>query len=259
MSAWGSKRNALLYSQSNEPQLQHGKKLAYTAGIKPGDKILDMGCGTGELTAFLAGMVGKQTPILGVDPDNERIKLAIQKHSGIHKNITFVNGDSSSQFPYRGEQYYDLHFSNFVIQWLNAHEKKTFIDTAFESLKPGGKIALLSHEKDQAKMSDVARSFVNDVNESTMETVKSYLLNKSETETLLEKAGFTIVYSEYLQIPHTFANVEDFLTFLCASDYYDDKKISQSKKNNILKRVVNQDGTVTISEPTIYQIIGKKS
>ena len=95
MSAWGSKRNALLYSQSNEPQLQHGKKLAYPAGRKLArDKILDMGCGTGELTAFLAGMVGKQAPVLGIDPDNERIALAIQKHSGIHNNITFVNGDS---------------------------------------------------------------------------------------------------------------------------------------------------------------------
>ena len=239
-------------------QLQHGEKLAYTAGIKPGHKVLDMGCGTGELTAYLAEMVGKQAPIVGVDLDNERIKLAIKKHSGIHENITFVNGDSSSQFPHRGQQYYDLHFSNFVIQWLNTHEKKTFIDTAYESLKPGGKIAIQSQEKDQAKMSDVARLFVNNDN-NTMETVKSYFLNKSETETLLEKNGFTVVYSEYCQFPYTFANVEDFLTFVCASCYYDDEKISQSKKSNILKRLVNQDGTVTLSEPTIYQIVGKRS
>ena len=257
MSVWGSKRNALLYSQSNEFQMQHGKKLAYTAGTKPGHKILDMGCGTGELTAYLADIVGKQAPIVGVDPDNKRIKLAIQKYSGIHENITFVNGNSSNQFPHRGEQYYDLHFSNFVIQWLNADEKKTFIDTAYESLKPGGKIAILSHEKDHGKMSDVARLFNDDKN--IMETVKSYLINKSEIETLLEKAGFTIVYSKYLQIPYTFANVQDFLAFLCASDYYDDEKISQNKKSNVLKRIVNEDGTVTVYEPTIYQIIGKKS
>ena len=184
MSVWGSKRNALLYSQSNEFQMQHGKKLAYTAGIKPGHKILDMGCGTGELTAYLADIAGKQAQIVGVDPDNERIKLAIQKHSGIHQNITFVNGNSSNQFPHRGEQYYDLHFSNFVIQWLNADEKKTFIDIAFESLKPGGKIAILSHEKDHGKMSDVviARLFVND-DKNRVETVKYYLINKSEIET----------------------------------------------------------------------------
>ena len=56
-----------------------------------------------------------------------------------------------------------------------------------------------------------------------------------------------------------FANVEDFLAFLCASDYYDDEKISQNKKSNVLKRIVNEDGTVTVYEPTIYQIIGKKS
>ena len=69
----GSKHNAVLYSQVNDLQQQFGKKLAFTAEIKHGDNVLDMGCGTGEITAFLAEMVGKQTQVAGVDPDIERI------------------------------------------------------------------------------------------------------------------------------------------------------------------------------------------
>ena len=37
--------------------------------IKPGHKILDMGCGTGELTRFLAELVGENGEVVGVDPD----------------------------------------------------------------------------------------------------------------------------------------------------------------------------------------------
>ena len=194
MSLWGSKRNALLYSQSNDFQLPYGKKLAYTAGIKHGDKVLDMGCGTGELTAFLAETVGKQAPVVGVDPDKERIELAVQKHCGNHENITFVNSDSSNQFPHRGEQYYDVYFSSFALQWLNAYEKKTFITTAFESLKPGGKIAIQSHDGDYEKVSEITKLLVKD-DSSGISMIQAHLVNKSEIETLLRKAGFTLPYT----------------------------------------------------------------
>ncbi|CAB4034132.1 Hypothetical predicted protein [Paramuricea clavata] len=78
-----------------------------------------MGCGTGEVTAFLAEMVGKQTQVVGVDPDIERIKVAVQQRSGGHENITFVHGDSSSTFPHFNEQYYDVHFGTLVTLSFN--------------------------------------------------------------------------------------------------------------------------------------------
>ena len=94
-----------------------------------------MGCGTGELTSFLAAKVGKDGQVVGVDPDLQRIKVAVHKHLGAHKNIKFVHGESSSQFPHK----------NFVFQWLQPEEKKVFVDTAFRCLKPGGILAIQSH------------------------------------------------------------------------------------------------------------------
>ena len=67
----------------NDVQLQYGKNLALTAAIKHGDKVLDMGCGTGELTSFLAEKVGIDGQVIGVDPDQHRIKVAIQFISAI--------------------------------------------------------------------------------------------------------------------------------------------------------------------------------
>ena len=116
------------YSEINELQVQWGKELAGSAGIKPGDRVLDMGCGTGELTSYLANLVGKDGEVVAVDPDFERIKVACEKHP--LENIRFKHGESSSEFPHYDEQYFDIHLSNFVFQWLNNQEKKIFVQTA---------------------------------------------------------------------------------------------------------------------------------
>ena len=257
MSVRGTKHNAVLYSQVNDFQLQFGKTLALAAEIKPGDKVLDMGCGTGELTAILSEMVGKQTPVVGVDPDVERIKVATKQHSGVYTNIIFIPGDSSSQFPHFNEQHYDVHFSNFVFQWLNTDEKVKFIKTAFQILKPGGKIVIQSHEGDNAAVMELAKEY-HGRGKDTMTNVPQYCVSKVTTEGLLRNEGFSLLYSNYLNNPYTFANADDFLAFFYASDYFDETSIDQTRKNDLIRRISNKDGSVTVLDPSVYQIVAKK-
>jgi ubiquinone/menaquinone biosynthesis C-methylase UbiE len=254
----GTKRNAVLYSNTNDFQLQFGKELAITAGINDAENVLDLGCGTGEVTALLAQMVGREARVVGVDPDLERIKVAAEKHSGIHDNIVFIHGDSSSRFLQFNQRHYDVHFSNFVIQWLNHDEKKKFIDTAFQVLKPGGKIAIQSHEGDNSAVMKAVNQFVGNIN-NTIAKVQPYFSSKAAMETSLRNAGFCVLYSEYFHCPYTFATAEDFLAFVNASDYYDDTKTSQKEKDEFFKQIVNKDGTVTVYDPTIYQVIAIKN
>ena len=56
------------YSILNELQMTFGKELVSFLGIKPGDKLLDMGCGTGEITALIADQVGEEGRVVGVEP-----------------------------------------------------------------------------------------------------------------------------------------------------------------------------------------------
>ena len=62
-----------------------------------GDAILDLGCGTGELSAYLADLVGPEGKVVGVDPDKERILVAQQSYGDV-KNLSFLEG-SASNFP----------------------------------------------------------------------------------------------------------------------------------------------------------------
>ena len=257
MSVRGTERNAVLYSKVNDFQRQCGKALASTAGIKPGDKILDMGCGTGELTVILAKMVEKETPVVGVDPDLERIKLATQQYTGDHQNIKFFPGDSLSQFLHFDKQYYDVHFSNFVFQWLNADEKEKFLSTAFRVLKPGGKIAILSHEGDNAAIMEQVLKY-HDKTENTLKKTPLHFVSKSTTEALLKNAGFSLLHSEYFHYPYTFPSAEAFLACFYGSDYYNATNISETKKAELIERIINKDGSVTYFDPTIYQIVAEK-
>ena len=111
---------------------------------QPGDTILDLGCGTGELSAYLAGLVGPSGKVIGVDPDKERIQLARQTHSQI-QNLSFVEG-SASNFPGSRSNSYDIIFSNQVIHWIR--DKQQIFKDMYESVKVGGKLAIqyIDHE-----------------------------------------------------------------------------------------------------------------
>ena len=136
--------NATQYSAlQSKMQFRGGCSFAGLLNIKPGYKVLDMGCGTGELTRFLAELVGENGEVVGVDPDKKRIRVAKENLAGL-PNVAVQVGDSVSGFPHANEAYYDLHFSSLVFQWLSLHERPEYVKEAFESLKPQGSLAIQS-------------------------------------------------------------------------------------------------------------------
>ena len=110
------RNNATQYSAlQSKMQFRGGCSFAGSLNIKPGYKVLDMGCGTGELTRFLAELVGEDGEVVGVDPDKKRIKVAKENLADL-PNVAVQVGDSVSGFPHANEAYYDLHSSNLVFQ-----------------------------------------------------------------------------------------------------------------------------------------------
>ncbi|XP_031555458.1 uncharacterized protein LOC116292314 [Actinia tenebrosa] len=100
--------------------------------------VLDLGCGTGNMTAALLEHLSQDCKIIAVDPDVERIKVAQQLH-GCHSNITFQTGSSDS-FPHMLKECYDIAVNNFVIQLIK--ERQVAMDNISKSLKPGGRLLM---------------------------------------------------------------------------------------------------------------------
>lgn len=127
------------YQQNSRWQTNGGKRFVQNE-VAPylSDDILDLGCGTGELSAYLAELAGPKGRVLAVDPDKERIRVAQESHKEI-ENLTFALGSTSS-FPGLGLETYNVIFSNFVLHWVkNIEEKEKAFQNMFRSLKPTGK------------------------------------------------------------------------------------------------------------------------
>ena len=131
---------ALGYKQSSRSvQKVDGKRFIETEVCpQAGDTILDLGCGTGELSAYLAELVGPEGKVVAVDPDKGRILLGHQSYSEV-KNLSFVEG-SASNFPGIRSESFDIIFCNHVIHWIP--DKQELFNNMFESIKHGGKIAI---------------------------------------------------------------------------------------------------------------------
>src|SRR6202045_1500575 len=94
-------------------QFQSGKRLVADLALKPGERVLDVGCGTGLLAEHIADLVGSEGRVLGVDPLPLRIGLALAK---ARPNLTFQVG-AASALGARANSSCDVVVLNAVFHW----------------------------------------------------------------------------------------------------------------------------------------------
>jgi trans-aconitate 2-methyltransferase len=99
--------------------------------IRPNLKVVDLGCGTGELTRQLADAL-PNSDVTGIDSSSQMLEKAISFASA---NIHFEQGD---QAQLTGE--WDLIFSNAALHWTEKHTE--LISNLYGRLAPGGQIAV---------------------------------------------------------------------------------------------------------------------
>ena|ERR1039457_6832372 len=68
--------------------------------LGPGMLVLDVGCGTGPITAGIARIVGPEGWVLGIDRDGAQVGQARQEHAGV-PNLSFEEEDALSM-PFEG-------------------------------------------------------------------------------------------------------------------------------------------------------------
>ncbi len=133
--------DAKAYDEVSGPQIEAGSRFIRDLNLSFGDKVLDMGCGTGHLTKYIADIVGPDGQAIGIDPDAERIKIAETNYKEV-SNLQFHVGSSATGFPHDNEPYYDVHVSTNAFHWVPYDEKRIYIQKANQCLKPGGKLAI---------------------------------------------------------------------------------------------------------------------
>lgn len=108
-------------------------------GPQPHERILDIGCGDGELTQKIAQCCKE---VLGLDSSPSFIKTAQERYGSTLPNAEFVEWDcrrmnDPSVTPTDG---FDKAFSNAAMHWIlgDEHTRRTFFNDIQRLLKPGG-------------------------------------------------------------------------------------------------------------------------
>jgi arsenite methyltransferase len=111
-------------------------------GLRPGERILDLGCGSGWATRLLARMTGKNpqdsSQVVGVDISDEMIRQA-RDASKEFDNVTFVVA-SAAQIPW-GEDYFDKVLS--VESFYYYSDQDRALDELFRVMAPQGRLFIL--------------------------------------------------------------------------------------------------------------------
>lgn len=119
--------NADLYDASHSFVWKFGASLVELLAPQPGERILDLGCGTGHLTARIAATGAE---VVGFDSSQEMIDQARRAHPAIRFEI----GDART-FSF-GEGF-DAVFSNAVLHWVQQPE--LVVGRVRAALRPGGR------------------------------------------------------------------------------------------------------------------------
>jgi ubiquinone/menaquinone biosynthesis C-methylase UbiE len=108
------------------------------AGIASGMRVLDIGCGMGDVTMIAAQLVGLAGHVTSIDLDHASIEMAQRRAAalGLH-NTSFNRADIAT---YVHPEPFDAIVGRLVLQFVP--DPTTIIDRLYGMLRPGGIMAL---------------------------------------------------------------------------------------------------------------------
>jgi trans-aconitate methyltransferase len=107
----------------------YGEALVDRLDPQPGEHVLDLGCGTGHLTAEIAQR-GAITE--GLDPDPQMLSQA----RAAYPHLAFREADART---FTTGQPVDAVFSNATLHWVPERDQQQVLDRVHRALKPGGR------------------------------------------------------------------------------------------------------------------------
>lgn len=119
------------YLQFQAERFAPFRDVAALIDVRPGMRAIDLGCGTGELTAKLHGML-PDSRVTGIDSSEDMLGKA---QALANENLTF---EQRAIEDVSGE--YDLVFSHAALQWVPDHER--LIRRIWPMAAPGGQLAV---------------------------------------------------------------------------------------------------------------------
>jgi ubiquinone/menaquinone biosynthesis C-methylase UbiE len=125
------RRRLALQAKIINPATEH---LLQRAGVTSGMRVLDLGCGIGEVSFLAARLVGPHGHVTAIDVDEHALASARQR-AAQHgfDNITFIQGDLHT---WSGDAPFDATVGRHIL--IHTPDPLKVVKAAFGVLRPGG-------------------------------------------------------------------------------------------------------------------------
>jgi SAM-dependent methyltransferase len=199
----------------------HGEEALRGDPPRLGERVLDIGCGFGDTTQRLAGLVGREGAVLGVDAAERFVAAAHEEaeHAGV-TNARFLVGDVQTmtfaeRFDYAFSRFGTMFFANPVVALRNVRA----------ALEPGGRLCMVVWRSKgenpwMARAEEIVEQFVTEDEESDELTCGPGPFSMGNADTTSEvvlHAGFVNVALRRCDIPVVVGrDLDEAVQFLCA-------------------------------------------
>ncbi|KAI1166206.1 S-adenosyl-L-methionine-dependent methyltransferase [Nemania serpens] len=175
------------YTLANHTQHDAGTFLLQQLEISRSMRVLDVGCGPGDLTSRIAELVGENGSVVGIDPSKERIAIAIDERGRPNLSFQVGRAEDLSQFPSGS---FDALFVNSTLHWV-ADQPAALMEFG-RVLRSGGRLGISGASGDFVAAHETIKADVLSRGPYRMYPEQSppKFLKKLELEGLLDRAGF---------------------------------------------------------------------
>ncbi len=143
--------------------IRYKSRLIEQAQIQAGQRVLDLGCGTGTL-AMMAKRAQRQAEVFGLDADPEMLKMAHIKRDQEKLEVTFDVGFTNN-LPYPDASF-DRVLSSIMIHHLKTPDKEKTAREVYRVLKPGGQLHIIDFGKPHTLYGKILGPFLHKFEEA---------------------------------------------------------------------------------------------
>ncbi|TWX58482.1 bifunctional demethylmenaquinone methyltransferase/2-methoxy-6-polyprenyl-1,4-benzoquinol methylase UbiE [Colwellia hornerae] len=127
------------------------------SGVRPGNKVLDLAGGTGDLTAKFSQLVGREGKVILADINSSMLNVGRDKlrDKGLVQNIEYVQANAQ-YLPFE-DNTFDIVTIAFGLR--NVTDKDMALRSIYRVLKPGGRLLVLEFSKPEHELISKAYDF----------------------------------------------------------------------------------------------------